>query len=194
MPDPLIVDPALQAEVVRQFNLRGELSPFLLTNRVVPIFDIGSLTGNLPTVVTTLAGSQGVRVGTVSDVTALTVEPPSERVADVVDGRTVTNPTAGTVLVDSGQLQAGNHLFHALINCDAAIDDFSIEWRDAANAVTLASYGFYVGTGQPTVYWGPHLLAVATTNQRVRIITENTITGDARATVWSARVITSLAS
>ncbi len=180
----LIVDPALQAAVIRQFNLRGALSPFELTEKVVPIFDIGQLVGAAPTVVTTLVGSQGIRVGTANAGVYLPVGGIRRNDGDITNSGATVNPAAAAVIVDTGQLAAGTHFFHAIINWNAAILDFQIEWRNAANAATLALWGFQVGTGQPSVQFGPHPLNIAT-NERLRVVTASGGTGTADATVMT---------
>ncbi len=191
----LIIDPALQAAVIRQFNLRGELAPFNLTENVVPVFDIGALTGNLPTVVTTLAGSQGLRIGTLGGNPYLVTESPRYDDTDVVDSRSVTNPTAGQVLADSGQLSPANQqLCAAVISSDGALSDFSIQWRDAANAVTLASWTFILGTaGTSSVNWGKFNLNFSN-NERIRIVSDSAVTGDVAATIMTVNISPSEAS
>ncbi len=181
----LIIDPALQAEVIRQFNLRGELAPFNLTENVVPIFDIGKLLSTVsPTVVTTLAGSQGIRVGTNSSINALTVRHTGYDDAMIDNSGRVTNPAAGTVLADTGQLTGPSQLIHWTINSDSATPDlFSVEWRNAANAATIATWGFFVGGNQISVQMFNQLNLNITNNERVRIVSVATVTGDVNATI-----------
>ncbi len=188
-----IIDPDLQARVVRQFNLLGPLAPFNLTENVVPIFDIGQLIGAAPTVITTLAGSQGVRVGTAQSTHYLNVEPTFWSSTDIVNSGAVVNPAAGAVIVDTGQLSAAFKKFWCVINWNAAILDFQIEWRNAANSATLATIGFQVGTGQPSVQFGPVIVSPAS-NERLRVVTASGGTGTADATVISNSVVNSAAS
>ncbi len=190
----LIVDPALQARVIRQFNLRGELAPFNLTENVVPVFDIGTLTGIAldPRVVTTLAGSQGVRVGTID---AGTYVPTADTVfddGDVTNRGVTVNPAAGAVISDSGARTSGIHVVHAFINWTAAILDFAIEWRNAANDTTIATWPVFVGTGLPYVHWGPFVFNVVG-SERFRVITPTGGTGTADATVMEHRIAVSVA-
>ncbi len=190
---PLIVDPALQASVIRQFNLRGELAPFNLTENVVPIFDIGTLLRAIdPTVVTTLAGSQGVRVGVADAQTFLPTSGPRYEDTSVTNSGATVNPAGGAVIVDTGQLNSGANVFQAIINWNAAILDFQIEWRNAANAATLATFGFQLGTGQPCVQFGPITLGMAT-DERLRIVSASGGVGTADATVIVAQFSASLA-
>ncbi len=178
---PLIVDPALQAAVVRQFNLRGELAPFTLTEQVIPIFDIGQLVGAAPTVVTTTVDLQGVRVGTLTAASdgkqALATQIPFSEDNQVVDGGFTVNPGAAAVICDSGALAASNRTFDIYANGNA-IYDVIVEWRDAANAVTLASWSLLVGgvgVGN-MVHWGPHNLNIAL-NERIRLVTGGAVVG-----------------
>ncbi len=136
----LIVDPALQASVIRQFNLKGELAPFNLTEQVVPIFDIGRLvTAATVQEVVTPGELQSVRIG-VDGVNGVL----STGSIDAEDGEifddTAINPGAGTVLADTGQLAAGRHVIQASVgHNDATPRIMELQWRDAANAVTLAN-------------------------------------------------------
>ncbi len=172
----LIVDPALQAAVIRQFNLRGELAPFRLTEQVVPIFDIGQLVGAAPTVVTTTVGTQGIRIGTAGTAALVVAQPPLED-ANVTDGGFSVNPGAAAVLVDTGALGAGDRTFDAYMN-GSALYDLIIEWRNAANTANIATWSLLVGgvgVGN-NVHWGPHNLNLAN-NERLRILTGGAVVG-----------------
>ncbi len=192
---PLIVDPELQASVIRQFNLRGELAPFNLTENVVPIFDIGTLLRAIdPTVVTTLAGSQGVRVGTVTNASYLPTGDAPINDFDVVNSGAVVNPAAAQVIVDTGALGGTNPTYwYAIINNNAAISDFEVQHRDAANAATLATWGFFAGTGQPCVQTHILMLVMAA-SERLRVVSGSAIVGTVNATIVSNRIGPSLAS
>ncbi len=190
----LIVDPALQAAVIRQFNLRGELAPFNLTEQVVPIFDIGQLVGAAPTVITTLVDAQGVRVGTIGAVNYLPVEATRFDDTDVTNSGVVVNPAAAQVIVDSGAFpNSGNHRVDVWMASNGALGLFEIQWRNAANAATLATWGFILGTaGESTFNWGPFILNMAL-NERIRIVTVAAIVGSVNATVQFNNVANSAA-
>ncbi len=179
----LIVDPQLQASVIRQFNLKGELAPFNLTENVVPIFDIGALVRTVdPTVVTTLAGSQGVRVGT--NGTGLLTRPVSFGDTQIDNSGPVVNPAAGTVLADTGALGAGAQQVHWTINNNAAaVSDFAVEWRDAAEAVTLAIWTFFVGGNAPSMHMFNPLMLQFVASERLRIVATSVVVGTVNATV-----------
>ncbi len=191
----IIVDPALQAAVIRQFNLRGELAPFNLTENVVPVFDIGNLSGNLPTVVTTLLGSQGVRVGTLNSSVSMPVNT-REYDNSTIDasGRT-TNPMAGDVIADTGARGVGLNQVHWVVASDAALKSlFTVEWRNAANSATLTSWSFIIPPGGGSVpMFSPLTLSMAA-SERVRIVTPAAIVGDVFASVGFSGFSTSIAS
>ncbi len=193
MADPQIVDPALQARVVSQFNLLGPLSPFLLTNRVVPTFDIGKLTGGAPTVVTTTVGQQGIRIGVAGGATYIPTQQVRIDDTDVVDGGTAINSPALTVIVDSGQLPANEHACMCFIGANVPVD-FRIEWRNAANAATLASWTILCG-GPSTapLQWGPYNLNFAL-NERLRIVNVGVVVGTVSSCLSTANVTRSAAT
>jgi len=172
----IIVDPALQAEVIRQFNLRGDLAPFNLTENVVPIFDIGRLLSlAAPQVVTTTEGSQGIRIGLNGLTNYLAVLPPRLNDGDVFDGGVTINPAAAAVIGDSGQLTAGDNSVHVIISSNVVVQ-FVIEWRDAADAVTLASWTILAGGPSATATNWERNLNIAT-DERVRVITAAAVVG-----------------
>ncbi len=178
MADPLIVDPALIGRVVSQFNLRGTLNPFILTNRVIPTFDIGQLQGNIvPTVVTTNAGTAGVRVGSVLGqfvpVTTPVVQP-----ANVTDGGFQVNPGAAAVVVDTGAIAGvSNRTIDIYLN-GSALFDVIVEHRNAANAANVAAWSLLVGGAGigNMVHFGPHNLAMVA-NERIRVVTGGAVVG-----------------
>ncbi len=193
MADPLIIDPALEAEVVRQFNLRGALAPFLLTNRVVPIFDIGRLTSLIvPTVVTTLEGSTGVRIGLSNVDSSFQTTLPKLGAAEV-DNDTTVNPTAGDVGATTGQLAVADFLMDGFVCNNAAITDISIQFRNAADSATLALWTLFAGTGGPTQRWGPYVIENTVLNQRVRVVYNSTITATVNSTLTFNRINYALA-
>ncbi len=180
----LIVDPALQAEVIRQFNLRGELAPFRLTEEVVPIFDIGRLLSlAVPTVVTTLEGSQGVRIGTTGGTDYLPVGPVQIDDGDVTNSGAVVNPGAAAVLVDPGAV-VGSSIRHVegVINWNTAEIDFQVEWRNAANTATLTLWSYFCGAGNASVKFGPWFLNIAS-GERIRVVTAGGGVGTADVTI-----------
>ncbi len=191
MADPEIVDPELQARVVRTFNLRGDLAPFRLTEQVVPVFDIGRITGLTPTEVTTLAGSQGIRVGTAGATQNLTTGPVRYNDGDITNSGPVVNPAAAQVIADTGQLTAAHHIIHWLLNIDVG-GDLHVEWRNAANAATLATWPYFIAGGGNASMFQPFIVNIAL-NERIRVITPAAVVGTVNATVAASAVITSFA-
>ncbi len=185
----LIIDPALQAAVIRQFNLRGELAPFNLTENVVPVFDIGALTGNVPTVVVTQAGSQGVRVGTQDARFYLPTGLPFVRDTEVFDGGFTINPGAGAVVATTGQLVAGDHLVWANFSSDIAGIQTQLQWRDAADAVTLASWSYF----DDGIIQTPIFFAEVALDQRFRWVTVTAVVGSVSAGIVAQNVFESRA-
>ncbi len=190
----IIVDPALLAAVTRQFQLRGTLDPFNLTENVVPVFDIGQLTGTTPDprVVTTLAGSQGVRVGTLDRASPLTVVPAEIDDEDVNDGDVVVNPAAAQVIRSTGQLTAGNHWLWAEVatNVDTAA---RLVWRNAANNADLATWTVLQQQRSSPHVWGPWNVRVET-NERFNIIPVAAIVGTMSGNITAAPISPSLAA
>ena len=176
----LIIDPELIAAVTRQFNLRGPLQPFNLTENVVPVFDIGRLTGIVQIQkVATPDSAAAVRVG-VNGTYLPTGEPEAED-GDIVNSDD-TNPVATTVLADSGQLAAGVHLVHGTYAQDTgSATDFALEWRNAANSATLAVWRAF---NEAIYEFGPRFLNFAT-NERIRFIQNANITGAVATTISS---------
>ncbi len=191
----LIVDPALQAAVIRQFNLRGELAPFNLTENVVPIFDIGTLLQILdPTVVTTLAGSQGVRIGLVAS-TSLAVNPPPYNDTRIINSGRTVNPAAGAVIADTGQLVNGPHMVHWICAHNAALAvEFDIEWRNAANAATLATWSYIALPGGDNLQMFDQLTLLFAQNERLRIVTPAAVVGSVNCSVGATSFVASAAA
>lgn len=194
----LIDDPSLLDRILRTFRIKGKIDPFELSDTAVPVFDIGLLTGlgADPTVVTTLADSQGVRVGTVSSQTYVPTEPIPLNDQDVTNSGPTVNPAAAAVIVDSGGLGTfGLKKVSGVITWSATKIDFQVEWRNGANSATVALWSFLVGdTGGHSLQFGPWLLNFAT-DERVRIVTASGGTGTADATiVVTANVLPSAAS
>lgn len=186
----LIVDPELLAAVTRQFNLRGELQPFNLTENVVPIFDIGRLVGITEVQkVATPDSANAVRVGAAAAFhlnTGLEASAP----ADWFDDSTL-NPAAGTVLADTGQLAAGIHMIWGSFGMDdvTQVVDASLQWRNAANAANVGELQINASGEGPYVRVGP-LFVDVTLNERFRWVSGKVLmAGTART--WISDALTS---
>ncbi len=141
----LIVDPALQAEVIRQFNLRGELAPFNLTENVVPVFDIGKLVSTVvPTEVVSPSLNNFIQIGLPSINDVLRVGPTDFASTEIVTDSQAA-PAAATVLADSGALTAGRKaMFGCMGHNDNAPILIDLEWRNAANTANVHSLPFVI--------------------------------------------------
>lgn len=189
----LIDDPDLLSEILREFKVKGAIDPFQISQIALPVFDIGSLSGATPTVVTTTAGGSGVRIGTLNSVTSIVVSPQVLANTNVTDSGPVVNPAAAQVIADSGQLTAAENLVHLTTNNNAAISDFQLEWRNAANTATITQWTFQVGTGQPNVQFGPMALFMAS-NERLRLVSGSAVVGTVAATITAQPFFVSTAS
>ncbi len=176
----LIVDPELQAEVIRQFNLRGDLSPFQLTEQVVPIFDIGRLV-SAATVqeVVTPNLLTSVLIGLSATTRALVVGDPSSSETQVFSDTSVA-PGAGTVLADTGAVGTVELQIQAFAgHNDGTPRIFTLEWRNAANSATIASFPMSVETSVGFKFRG-----IMATGERFRWVTATAVTNT--AVTWIA--------
>lgn len=179
----LIVDPALIAAVTRQFQLRGSLRPFNLTENVVPIFDIGRLVGADPQEVVTPDLNAMVAAGH-STVTNphYGAAAPDSRALNVDDD--TTSPVATTVLADTGQLAAGLHHVQASITSDAAAAfNLVLQHRNAANAADIVLYRFNVSITSPIQF---SFSANCLVNERFRWLAGENVTGQIMTNVSAA--------
>ncbi len=177
----IVVDPELIARLTRDFQLRGTLKPFNLTEDIVPIIDLGPLlTTPTPTEVVTpdlatmvaagLSAAARHYAGAEPDSTALNVQ------------GTALNPSAGDIVGDTGQLAAGQHFCVATFTVDASSALVQLEHRNAANNALIDSWAFQVDPGQ-TVIMRPTLTFA--TNERLRWNTVIGFTGNAAANVMA---------
>ena len=191
-----IDDPTLLDRILRTFRIKGRIAPFEISETAVPVFDIGNLTGLDPTVVTTLADSQGVRVGLASVPSAINTTVPRYADTDIVNSGPTVNPGAGAVIADTGQLTSGTtQQFHWILAHSAALAvDFAVEWRNAANTATLATWAYLlIAGGQTEAMFQPFTLSIAL-NERLRIITPAAVVGTVNCTIGAQEVIPSLAN
>ena len=87
-------------------------------------------------------------VGTRAGGLVATVVPPTFGSADIFSGF-ATGPAANTVIVDTGQLPAGNYdvIAMAALGSDSSAGEFRLEHRNAANAANLATWPITRRTG-----------------------------------------------
>ena len=185
-----IVDPVLIADIISNLNVQGPLAPFEVGETAIPVFDIGK---NLsPDVVTTLAGFQGVRPGTISNKDYLTVGPPRVNSAEEADGGIVNGPVATTVLADTGQLVAGDWLVWFYITGSTAEAQLRFQRRNAANSGNVTQQSLiFTEPGGPIIST-PFIMDVVT-DERFRIEVAANVTGLIATTIFHANVSASLA-
>ncbi len=179
-----IVDPDLQAQVIREFNLKGALSPFNLTETVVPIIDIGRLLSVAVQEVVTPGQADSVQIGIGATDESLPVSFPSHVSTNAFEDSTAA-PAAATVLVDTGQITTASEYFiqFSVSHDDAALRHFELQWRDGANAANLAVYPFW--TSQDKAFW--LYPSITGSNQRFRLVNVTAIAGLALSYITVAR-------
>lgn len=177
----LIDDPSLLDRVLRTFRIKGKVQPFELSETAVPVFDIGNLAGLDPQVVTTLAGSQGVRIGTINAATGIPFFGPQYQSVDVNDSGFVVNPAAGALLVDAGAMTGFIHEIFITISCGVQ-HDFVIEWRNAADAANVATWSIQTGGGNISTFTMT-LIINHNVSERIRVSNGSVLVGTCAATI-----------
>lgn len=95
----------------------------------------------------------------------------------------LTNPTAGLLVADTGQLAAGTWEFFLWISHGQnAINSYRMEHRNAANSASLNSHLFTV-PGNEIIDASRFTLTLAV-NERLRVIIVSAATGICQATIW----------
>ncbi len=185
-----IVDPNLLAQIVRELNVQGPLSPFEISEVAIPVFDIGQLSGVSVQEVVTPGLLTSVLIGTAGVQDVLQIGQADFENDEVVDDSTAA-PAAGTVLADTGQLPAARTQFQAGAGQDDNIPEiFELQWRNAANAATLANFRV-VANGQSVVL--NFRLSIGT-NERLRWVNTSGIVNTAVTWIASARANTQVAT
>ncbi|MEO0248705.1 MAG: hypothetical protein ABIN58_04005 [candidate division WOR-3 bacterium] len=98
-----------------------------------------------------------------------------------IQGDLYTNPTAGTVLCDSGQLVGSNYLFGVIGYCSGTCT-YDIEVRNAANTETLFYLRRLFSQGTDDFMF-PNKLYIEQ-GQRIRVVLQNNVSGDAMACLF----------
>lgn len=164
---PQLEFPALVAELITQLRLTGQVGRLNFSDEVIPAF---------------LIGSRGIDFGGGG---------PSFRSPGVFNGANL-NPAALTVVTDTGPLPAGTYDIQGSISFVGAFAilpsvTLSIQHRDAANAVTLATL-LLLPAHNTAVFMETELPLIGYelgTNERIRIITSNAVmVGSVAGTVF----------
>ena len=151
---PQLDNPELVAALLSELQIIGQIGLLDFVPAVNPVF---------------IVGSRGL---------AINVEPPVYQSAEIFDG-TVGNSPANTVIVDTGQLPAGDYDIWANLsaagfnNLAGARVNIAVEHRNAANAATLATLLLISVGAVNGVTWGhlPQTGYRIALNERIRAIT-----------------------
>lgn len=95
------------------------------------------------------------------------------------------NPTTATVLADTGALASAIYEVRVFVGCDVAAT-FVVQHRDAANTGNVGSVPVLrAAAGQTAEYV---FTTALNANERMRVLPEANITGNAEATVEATRI------
>lgn len=156
--------PLLNADLIRQLRLTGVLGVLDFNPVVQPVFIIGD---------------RGISIET---------EQPVFEDAGIFSASAV-NPAAAAVIVDTGQLAAGIHdiMVHASAGLTATVGNrISFEWRNAANAATLADWQV-VASVNSTMIWRYSFALNILQNERLRMIVVTGLTGVVACNIMTRR-------
>lgn len=96
-------------------------------------------------------------------------------------GDVLTNPSDGTVLADTGALDAGRYLFGFIISSSAsAVAD--IQHRNAGNSANNDAIRIRTPAGTEYPIFTNNVRLAA--NERIRVVTVGAFTGDIQATIF----------
>jgi hypothetical protein len=101
-------------------------------------------------------------------------------------GAVTTNPlAASSVLADTGALSAGLYEVRIFVGCSVAAI-FKVQHRDSTNASTNSTINLRAAAGQTAEYV---LKYDVNTNERIRVLPQANITGDAEVSLQAVRVV-----
>ncbi len=103
-----------------------------------------------------------------------------------VSGSVFTNPSDGTVLVDTGPLPASNYLF-ALTGACSADCVLDIEHRDTANVAIVDFQRRRPRAGDLDMPFPNKIRLNA--NERVRVVLRGNLTGEVQCSLWYQGVL-----
>ncbi len=162
------------AQIVRQLNVQGPLSPFDIAETAVPVFDIGKLAGlDVAQEVVTPGKTTTVLVGLTSNNSAMDTKTPGFAASEVVTD-TQNATTAPTILADSGQLPASDYWVDCSISQnDGTTVDLELQWRNAANSANILSIPFFGGLRVGKLF----AFRTVALNERFRLVSNTNIAG-----------------
>lgn len=166
---PQVVDPERVVDLTRLLQIRGPLGVLNVLDTIVPVVNMG-------------------------DVVTRTVSilQPSYRPTDIFSTGRQTAQPAGTILADTGALAEGIYDIVVGLNMFTIIAGpvINLEFRNAANTVSLAAWGYLTGTiiqGAPASIPVTFALDFAA-NERLRVVQVPLLAGqDAAIAVIFAR-------
>jgi hypothetical protein len=92
---------------------------------------------------------------------------------------------AGTVLADTGQLDAGNYSLLSLCMSASLAATFELQHRNAANNANIFSQRFYMSLVAPVVVDGTFYFTGVAQDERLRIVLIDALTlGNAQASFY----------
>lgn len=154
-------NPALVADLISQLQIIGAVGLLDFLPSVSPVF---------------IVGSRGLTI---------LAETPVYAPAEIFDGNAL-DPAANNVLVDTGQLPAGDYdlnlMWNFNITASTGTGAFALQHRNAANAVTLSTWSLADnGAGDRIVSFSIALLLAE--NERLRLLNDNALTGRVMGTI-----------
>lgn len=131
-----------------------------------------------------IAANQSVEVvqDTLADLNATIADSYAEQGSG---GDQFTDPTSGSILIDTGELVAGRYDFHGILTCNVAHEFYIFRHRNQANSATLHDWYFYVQAFIPMVFtisnWN------VATDERMRMEIYANLTGKVITSLWWTR-------
>ena len=112
---------------------------------------------------------------------------PSYLVGDGIwtDGAVLTNPTDGTVLADTGQLESGIYLV-AAVGAGSVAWVYDLQRRDAAKATTLNSQRRRPAAGNEDFLLANKITLAS--NERIRCVLSGAVTGEVEMSIFTLDV------
>lgn len=159
--------PLLNADLIRQLRLTGQIGVMDFDPVVRPVFIIGD---------------RGI---------SIEVEQPVYEPAGIIDG-SVNNAVAGSVLLDTGQLAGGIFDFKIYMSASlttGAPNLVQVQHRNAANTATLDAWEAAI-THNSTMIWDYEFALLIALNERIRISVTATVVGRIATTIMSRRRLT----
>lgn len=154
--------PLLVADLISELRLIGGVGLLNFLPEVRPTYIVGSRAGAL----------------------TVTAAPVIYLPAEIATGRT-TNPAANAVIVDTGQLAAGDFdvkAFMTAVGATMTRELIELQHRNAANSATINAWQMGM-VGGATVHMEVDFSLTIATNERLRVLIGQTLTGICGGTI-----------